>query len=492
MRQIIFVVSFLFVVFPSFGQQTFEDFVDLTNERYKSFVDEHNNRFEQFTKEQNDEFAAFVEEQWQLFENFKKSSSPFTTPKFQKSPVAPKTNLGWSLSFDGVIEFIVKSIPTKNRQSNSVSNMQNVVVDFYGEELSFDISDNLRLKVNSISELSVANYIRRISDYSKETSALWNAMEGKAVEFGLNEWGRFLLTKTIADELFENDDDKVLFCFYMLRNMGGYKVKVGRNTDGDNLVLLLAIDNDKEVYTYGFFDFIEEGKLIKYYSVYGENSDKVYTFGFNNQDLKLSQMGLDFNKPLSIGECDRLRELKINSLNTVIDLPFNSKNIAFLDDVPLTVFPIYFVSAMPMESQVILNEKFGNLKNEYSVLESINILLNFVQTAFDYKTDDEQFGREKYFYPEEVIAYPYSDCEDRSALFGWLVHKYLNLSVIGLQYSGHVATAVCLNDDVNISGAKYFNYRGAKYYVCDPTYVNAKLGKEMSDFENITPKVIKL
>ena len=40
--------------------------------------------------------AAFVEEQWQLFENFKKSSSPFTTPKFQKSPVAPKTNSPFS------------------------------------------------------------------------------------------------------------------------------------------------------------------------------------------------------------------------------------------------------------------------------------------------------------------------------------------------------------------------------------------------------------
>ena len=56
MRQIIFVVLFLFVVFPSFGQQTFEDFVDLTNERYNSFVDEHNNRFEQFTKEQKTPF----------------------------------------------------------------------------------------------------------------------------------------------------------------------------------------------------------------------------------------------------------------------------------------------------------------------------------------------------------------------------------------------------------------------------------------------------
>ena len=118
-------------------------------------------------------------------------------------------------------------------------------------------------------------------------------------------------------------------------------------------------------------------------------------------------------------------------------------------------------------------------------------MLNFVQTAFDYKTDEQQFGYEKYFYPEEVIAYPYSDCEDRSALFAWLVTEYTDAEVVGLQYEGHLATAVCFGNDVNISGDRFL-YAGKRYYVCDPTYINASIGMTMPQFKNVTPEIIKM
>ena len=47
---------------------------------------------------------------------------------------------------------------------------------------------------------------------------------------------------------------------------------------------------------------------------------------------------------------------------------------------------------------------------------SVNRLLRFVQTAFEYKTDEDQFNTENYLFPLETLHYPYSDCEDRSAL----------------------------------------------------------------------------
>ena len=117
--------------------------------------------------------------------------------------------------------------------------------------------------------------------------------------------------------------------------------------------------------------------------------------------------------------------------------------------------------------------------------------MNFVQTAFDYKTDEQQFGYEKYFYPEEVIAYPYSDCEDRSALFAWLVSNYTDAKVVGLQYEGHLATAVCFGEDTDIEG-DMFSYAGKRYYVCDPTYINASIGMTMPQFKDKMPKIIKM
>ena len=157
----------------------------------------------------------------------------------------------------------------------------------------------------------------------------------------------------------------------------------------------------------------------------------------------------------------------------------------------MTIFPIYFASSISIEAQRAFNQKLNEIKNEYTPVQFIDIILNFVQTSFDYKTDEQQFGYEKYFDPEEVIAYPYSDCEDRSALFAWLVTNYTDAKVIGLQYEGHIATAVYFGEDVNIDGDK-FSYAGKKYYVCDPTYINASIGMTMPQFKGKTPKIIKI
>jgi len=255
----------------------------------------------------------------------------------------------------------------------------------------------------------------------------------------------------------------------------------------------LALDNKKEVYSYIYFTFKENNRPVKYYTVYGGGTAKesIYSYDFCEQESVLKQMRLDFDRTLNIGKCNRRRTLKIKKLNSEIQIPYNTAHLSFLNDVPMTVFPIYFVSPISLEAQQTLNAKFGALKSKYSKQQIVSILLNFVQTAFAYKTDEEQFGYEKYFYPEEVLGYSYSDCEDRSALFAWLVKTYAGADVIGLQYEGHVATAVCLGDNVTLKG-DVFPFAGKKYYVCDPTYINASIGMTMPQFKGKTPKVINL
>jgi len=87
-------------------------------------------------------------------------------------------------------------------------------------------------------------------------------------------------------------------------------------------------------------------------------------------------------------------------------------------------------------------------------------MLRFVQTAFKYKTDNENFVREKPLFPEETLYYEYSDCENRSILFAHLVQELLVLEVIGLNYPGHIATAVRFN--TNVTG-DYITYNEKKY-----------------------------
>ena len=112
----------------------------------------------------------------------------------------------------------------------------------------------------------------------------------------------------------------------------------------------------------------------------------------------------------------------------------------------------------------------------------------FVQTAFDYKTDDQQFGKEKYLMMEETLHYPSSDCEDRSIMFSYLVKTLLKLDVVGLDYPGHIATAVKFNSD--LTGDRV-THNGKVYVICDPTYINADAGMEMPQFKNVEPKIIQ-
>ena len=121
--------------------------------------------------------------------------------------------------------------------------------------------------------------------------------------------------------------------------------------------------------------------------------------------------------------------------------------------------------------------------------DAANLLINFVQTAFRYMTDDEQWGYERPFFPEETLYYPYSDCEDRSILYARLVRELLGLDVVFLHYPGHLATAVCFEEDVQ---GDHIVLDDKKYIVCDPTYINATIGMQMPTMNGCEVKIVRI
>ncbi|MBP5488212.1 MAG: hypothetical protein J6X77_01430 [Bacteroidales bacterium] len=125
-------------------------------------------------------------------------------------------------------------------------------------------------------------------------------------------------------------------------------------------------------------------------------------------------------------------------------------------------------------------------KNDF---QAASILLNFVQTAFVYEYDNKVWGRDRAFFADETLFYPYSDCEDRSILFSRLVRDLVGRPVVLLYYPGHLATAVNFSDSVS---GDYLIVDGQKYVVCDPTYVGAPVGLTMPGMDNGGARVIKL
>ena len=107
--------------------------------------------------------------------------------------------------------------------------------------------------------------------------------------------------------------------------------------------------------------------------------------------------------------------------------------------------------------------------------DGVEFLMNFTRYAFLFKPDHEVFGSERRMSPEQTLLYEYSDCEDRAALFFYLVKEIYNLPMLVLTYPNHVTVAVQLEKGYG----KTIDYNGLKYSLCEPSpqRIDLKLGQ---------------
>ena len=458
---------------------------------YESFRDRTQNEFDEFVAQAQNEFEAFLAQAWSEYQSFTGQSGAFSEQKPEVLPSistqsgiidvdAPSMNEGSSL-FENEPE-------NKNSISNyDTSPSNNVRISFYGRNMVFFVPQKLRVTADGVRERHVSRYFATLHQNDVD-HVLQKQLDDVVGQMGLNEWGYFVLLRAITEKIYTNMTDRVLFSFYMLHSHG-FKARIGRGSKSDQLLLLLALDNSKEVYSKTFFRI----NGTKYYVVYGNGrqGESVYSYDEKADQNGLKEIGLDFTKTLSISACDKSRKLHLNKVNMDITLPYSTSHLRYYDDIPTTVFPVYFNTPVSKEAEAALREAFGTLSKSYNKVQLVDIMLNFVQTAFAYKIDEQQFGREKYFFPEEVIGYPYSDCEDRSALFAWLVQHFIGYDVVGVLYDDHMATAVCFGDDVKLTG-KSVTFNGKRYLVCDPTYQNAGIGTVMPKFANVKCEIVTI
>ena len=164
--------------------------------------------------------------------------------------------------------------------------------------------------------------------------------------------------------------------------------------------------------------------------------------------------------------------------------------VKILGALPQMSPEIYFDAPVSKEVYTSLIEPLKARVKGMRTYESLGWLLRFVQNAFPYRTDEEQFGREKAMFLEEALLHPYTDCEDRSVLFAILVKEVLGRNVIGLDFPGHMAVGVETPKE-EARGAR-IKYKGKIYMACDPSYVNGIPGNLPAAVLEHNPKPIIL
>ena len=67
-------------------------------------------------------------------------------------------------------------------------------------------------------------------------------------------------------------------------------------------------------------------------------------------------------------------------------------------------------------------------------------------------------------------------------LFAYLVKELFKISVVGVKYKDHMATALYIpmqGDSVRVNSRKFI--------IADPTYINSNIGEGMKKYKNIKP-----
>lgn len=285
----------------------------------------------------------------------------------------------------------------------------------------------------------------------------------------LNDWGYLLLLKIFAEKVVKKKKNNICFLVFHLLNKSGYKVILvnGRR----RVYILIAVK--ETIYNEGFCDF--DG--IKYYNLKVIQTRKIpkkfYTIVDDNNCHKQFSLKMNRYPKLANNIFRRQINFKIDDKKYNLSASCNKNFIDLVRDYPNTEFSIYY--NLPWSDYELLSQLKYIIQGKSSK-DSVSMLLEVLFQAFDYKEDHKQFGKEKFFFPDEMIYYPYSDCEDRAVFFALLVNKLTGLDVVGIEYSGHMATGINFNH--NIDG-DYITHRGHKYFITDPTYINSRAGESM-------------
>ena len=484
--------SLIIVAFFSvtIAQQSVEEMMKQMQQQVDREMKKNEEAVAKYISRDDSLFAEFLKNQWKAFDA-KAGAKADSLPKPMEIPVIPETKIQYEkylpidvdlpeLEVDTKIdpEIVPRKIPVSAQKI-----YKGLTLSFFGKKLKFQYNPEAKISIKKpVNKKTILEYWNEMSKI--ETEPMIKQVEEYSQLLKLNDYGRYLLVKQISGEFLPDNDSRILFCWYVMTKMG-FDVRVGY---GRNFTLLM-IPSDNMLYARAFLTIkgqkffiftLDEAKKQKF--------DQIYSYDKNHPDAN-KHFDFAIKSLPKIGKYKKEKELKFlyQKKEYRVKYNYNEEIIKFFTYYPQTEYPIYFKA--PISNNILYSfvKSFKPIIEDKSEQEALNIILRFVQTAFAYKTDDDNFGREKPLIPDETFYYKYSDCEDRSILFAVLVKEMLGLKTVGLKYSGHMAIGVQAKSHPK---GDYVSSGKSKYLVCDPTYINANIGQSMPKYKNASIRII--
>jgi len=472
----------ILIVGYAVNSQGQEDQQTKQKKEFDQFKNSIQKEFAQFKNKNDSIFLSFLAKSWKTFSLHKEKATRKPKPVKQPS-IGNQPDSGENTPSKRVINYHSKTesdilhAPKSNLSNDEISAIS--LIDFYGQEIPLpELSNQL-----SLASLNQEEIIEFYNQYLKEEALLASSEEIilSAEALNLNGWGLIQLLMVASENYFAKINDRVLFSWITLLR-DGYDVKIGHDR---NQIYLLA-HFDRNIFNNSYVNI----QGFRYYIVPfpGQNFPEEGIQSFENNypgETGILSLQLDTLPILTEWPYSRSLEYKQDT----IKIPLALSLIQFLYTYPSCELRVYFNAPVSESSLSALDPLFRPLLKGKTEKEQVDILLDFVQQSIPYKTDEDQFERENYLFADETLYFPYADCEDRAILFVKLIERYTGLKVIGLDYPDHVTTGISFSKQFQ---GDFLIFEGIKYYICDPTYLGAKSGMAMKEFENMKPTVIKI
>jgi len=487
--------------------QTFEEWKRQQQDEFQAYKDKFDEEFIKMLK------ATWEEVGINTGSKFYENEKPVELPKFVPPPAPPRPDIENDAPVDKVIEeritidldldidinpLNLPPPPPAISHEEEATLFEGLAVDalsisYFSNQIPFTYPEMIKSKLNprdfrngQIDNNKMAEFWEIVSSVN-HTDFVEYTVDLRE-QLALNDWGYILLINGISKSIFgEQNSNLVRMMNWFLLTKAGYQNRVGYDQDG----------------VYNLFTVSNSIFNTKYYTLDG---NKFFPINFNEEyqtptsiftyqgvheaqvrklDLTIEQYPEFVN---STNAYTRMLDFEFDGESYSIPVTVNRDIVSYFEYYPLTDLPIFFTASLSPLTYQQLATSLEPILESMTELEAVNFLLRLVQTSFDYKTDQDQFDREKYMMPDEIFFYQYSDCDDRSIFFATLVRDILGLEVVGLRYSRHLAVAVNFTRPVE---GDYHMSDGKKFVVADPTYINAPVGLTMSSYINERPIIVK-
>lgn len=368
-------------------------------------------------------------------------------------------------------------------------------LSFFGEKITApmlnDYIKNLKTKNKSIT--TEQNAI--IKQFNILYSTNWHILQPQLIDFAhelkLSDWAYCLLINKIAEEIYEDNNAKNLFVWFMLYCSDIYCELVTHTGS-----VYVAFPCQQKIYNLPItknklyiHNFSKCGIAQKIETVVHTNIKEQWNTETENV-LAKGKINLYYDLP-NIRERQEEREFffSYNNVSYFISCTINTSLLPYFNEFPVTELPVYFETTVQSNQNNYLDlvEELRRILNEqYSTIEKLNCLLAFTQ-SLRYEKDNTPY------FPVQTLVNFQSDCEDRALLFAKLAYELLGMKAVGLEYGKeHVAIGIDVRCDSALQDLGKIKGADTSYVICEPTYPDYLVGEINSKYETVRPKIIQL